>query len=117
MVKASRKTKTIVARPPMYRDQLLKPIVNSQNDDSEDIFEDGLFEHYIVRPDCLENFAFVIMLQTLNIALIKEAKTYKMRMTILTIQMGKCLMRKIRMILYKEFLLELNTSLRMDLDS
>ena len=54
MVKASRKTKTIVARPPMYRDQLLKPIVNSVNDDSEDIFEDGLFEHYIVRPDCLE---------------------------------------------------------------
>ena len=54
MVKASRKTKTIVARPPMYRDQLLKPIVKSENDDSEDIFEDGLFEHYIVRPDCLE---------------------------------------------------------------
>ena len=107
MVKASRKTKTIVARPPMYRDQLLKPIVNSQNDDSEDIFEDGLFEHYIVRPDCLEKLCICDY----------AAKTYKMRMTILMIPMGKCLMRKIRMILYKEFLLELNSSLRMDLDS
>ena len=44
MVNASRKTKTIVARPPMYQDQLLKPIVNSEKDDSEDIFEDGLFK-------------------------------------------------------------------------
>jgi hypothetical protein len=54
MVKASRKTKTIIARPPMYRDQLLKPIIDSENNDTEDIFEPGLFDHYIVRPDCLE---------------------------------------------------------------
>ena len=53
MVKASRKTKTIVARPPMYRDQLLKPIVDSANE-SDEIFEPGLYDHYIVRPDCLE---------------------------------------------------------------
>ena len=54
MVKASRKTKTIVARPPAFRDQLLKPIVNSENTDSDDVFIEGLYEHYSVRPYCLE---------------------------------------------------------------
>ena len=54
MVKASRKTKTIVARPPMYRDQLLKPIVDSENCEDDEIFQPGLFEHYVVRPETLE---------------------------------------------------------------
>ena len=54
MVKASRKTKTIIARNPLYRDRLLKPIINSEKDDSEDIFQPGLFDHYVVRPRILE---------------------------------------------------------------
>ena len=54
MVKASRKTKTIVARPPKYRDQLLKPVVDSDNCKDDEIFQPGLFEHYVVRPEELE---------------------------------------------------------------
>ena len=62
MVKGSRKTKTIVARHPKYRDQVLKPVIDSENNDSEDIFEAGLIDHYIVRPailerTCLTNYA------------------------------------------------------------
>ena len=53
MVQASRKTKTIVARPPDHRDQLLKPVVG-ENNDTEDIFVEGLFDHYSVRPNVLE---------------------------------------------------------------
>ena len=54
MVKGSRKTKTIIARSPLYRDQLLKPVINSDENDSEDIFVPGLYDHYIVRPKILE---------------------------------------------------------------
>ena len=62
MVKGSRKTKTIVARHPKYRDQVLKPVIDSENNDSEDIFEAGLIDHYIARPailerTCLTNYA------------------------------------------------------------
>ena len=53
MVKASRKTKTIIARHPKFRDQVLKPVI-SENTDSQDIFEAGLIDHYIVRPPILE---------------------------------------------------------------
>ena len=53
MVKASRKTKTIVPRAPMYRDQLLKPGI-AELHDSEDIFVPGLFDHYAQRPNILE---------------------------------------------------------------
>ena len=54
MVQASRKTKTIVARPPDHRDQLLKPVLNGENNDTEDIFVEGLFDHYSVRPNIIE---------------------------------------------------------------
>ena len=49
MVKASRKTKTIVARPPMYLDQLLKPVVDSDNCEDDEIFQPGLFEQHLLR--------------------------------------------------------------------
>ena len=54
MVKASRKTKTIVARHPKYRDQVLKPVTDPENNNSDEIFEAGLIDHYIVRPVILE---------------------------------------------------------------
>ena len=54
MVQASRKTKTIVARPPNHRDKLLKPVLSGENTDTEDIFVEGLFDHYFVRPNALE---------------------------------------------------------------
>ena len=55
MVSASRKTKTIVARAPIYRDQLLKPVVNQDDADNDDIFVPGLYDHYKARSDILDS--------------------------------------------------------------
>ena len=54
MVKASRKTKNIVARAPLFRDQLLKPVSTDFHDSDSEIFVPGLFDHYVQRPAILE---------------------------------------------------------------
>ena len=54
MVKASRKTKNIVARAPLFRDQLLKPVSTDFHDSDSEIFVPGLFDHYVQSPAILE---------------------------------------------------------------
>lgn len=94
MVKASRKTKTIVARPPKYRDQLLKPVVDSDNCKDDEIFQPGLFEHYVVRPEELEKICICDFASYFEFSSFKKKKNLKQRMIILMTQIGMVMKKK-----------------------